>query len=350
MFSPFYRRCFAIATTAILGWLVLKVLEPLLGALEWAAVLAFLLYPLHDRLTRRLRGRAAVSAGLITTLTPFFVLAPVAVLGVVFAGQVGALIQFLRGRSFLPWPQVVQQMQGWPVLGGVVRWVQQNAPISADQVQTWASDGLQTVLKSAASMGGSVALGVFGTLVGFFMMLFLLFFFLRDGRTMLREGARSVPLEARQRDRLLQYLADVLRAVVYGSTATALIQGLFAGVGFALVGLPSPVVFGVLATIAAFLPSGSSIVLLPAALYLCLGGRWGAGAFLAAWTGVMWIVENVLRPVLTAHRAEVSTVAMFVGAIGGAAQFGILGLLIGPVLLSFSLALLRYAREPDAQA
>ncbi|TLY74643.1 MAG: AI-2E family transporter, partial [Gammaproteobacteria bacterium] len=148
-----------------------------------------------------------------------------------------------------------------------------------------------------------------------------------------------------RRARLIRYLLDVTRAVVFGSAVTALIQGLFVGAGFALVGLPSPVVFGVLGTIAAFLPAGASAVLIPAVLYLAFSGRWGAAIFLACWTAALWIVENVLRPLLTAQQVEVSTLAIFVGAIGGAAAFGILGLVIGPVLLSFAVALVRFAQE-----
>jgi predicted PurR-regulated permease PerM len=345
MYSSFYRRSFVIATVAIMAYLLLRVLGPLDGALGWAAVLAFLLLPLHERLTRKLKGRSALSAGILTGLTPFCVIAPVAMLAIAFAGQVANLLSYMRDHTLLSYSEALQRLESYSVIGGAVRWARQNAPISAEQVQTWITDGAQTVLKSAAAMGGSVALGVFGTLVGFVMMLFLLFFFLQDGRSMLAHLTRLIPMEPARRDQLLKYLADVTRAVVFGSTATALIQGIFVGVGFAIAGLPSPIVFGVLATIAAFLPAGAGIVLVPAVLYLMFAGRWGAATFMAFWTAAMWVVENVLRPVLTAQRVEVSTLAIFVGAIGGASAFGVLGLVIGPVLLSFAVALLRFAEE-----
>jgi predicted PurR-regulated permease PerM len=350
MYSSFYRRTFVIATIAIMAYLLMRVLDPLGGALGWAAVLAFLLLPLHERLSRKLKGRKALSAGILTGLTPFFVMAPVALLSFAFAGQVIVLLNYMRGRTLLSYPEVLQKLEGYSVIGSMVHWARENAPVSAEQVQGWLTEGAQSVLKTAASLGGSVAIGVFGTLVSFVMMLFLLFFFLQDGRRMLSSLTRLIPMEPERRAQLLKYLADVTRAVVFGSTATALIQGIFVGVGFALVGLPSPVVFGVLATIAAFLPAGAAAVLVPAVIYLMFAGRWGAAIFMAIWTAAMWVVENVLRPLLTAHRAEVSTLAIFVGAIGGAAAFGVLGLVIGPVLLSFAVALLRFAEENMGKA
>ncbi|HEV7136154.1 MAG TPA: AI-2E family transporter, partial [Steroidobacteraceae bacterium] len=267
------------------------------------------------------------------------------VLGVVFAGQVASLIGYLRGQSFLGYPQLLAKLESYPLLGSLLRWSSANFPVSAAQLQGWVTGSMQTVLKSAATAGGTLALGVFGTVVGFFMMLFLLFFLLRDGRAMLEHLERLIPLEAARRERLLDYLAQVTRAVVFGSTATALIQGIFVAVGFALAGLPSPVVFGVVATIAALLPAGAAVVLVPAVLYLAVGGHWVAAVFLAFWGALLAVVENVARPLLTAHRAHVSTLAVFVGAVGGVSAFGVLGLVIGPVLLSFVVALVRFTTE-----
>lgn len=345
MHSLFYRRTFQLVTAAVLGYGLYKILEPLFGVLGWAAVLAFILYPLHERLARRLKGRKALSAGILTVLTPFFVFAPLSVLGVVFAGQVARMIEYLRNHALLSYTDIVDRLSQLPMIGHWVAWVRENASVSVEDIQSWTSSGVQTVLKSAAAMGGNVALGVFGTLVGFFMMLFMLFFFLQDGRAMIDGLARLIPVERPRRVQLLKYLGDVTRAVVFGSAATAVVQGIFVGIGFAIVKLPSPVVFGVLATIAAFLPAGAAIVLVPAILYLAFTGHWGAAIFLVLWTAALWIVENVLRPLLTAHHAEVSTLAIFVGAIGGAAAYGILGLVIGPVLLSFVVALVRFAQE-----
>jgi predicted PurR-regulated permease PerM len=343
--SQFYRRGFLIVAAAALGYGLYRILVPLRTELGWAAVLAFVLHPLNEWLSGHLKGRRALSAGILTGLTPFLVLAPLALLGVAFAGQVAHLIAFLRGRSFLSWSELLERLSTAPLVGGPVTWARDNAAVSASQVEGWITESVQALLKSAATMGGDLALGVFGTLVGFFMMLFMLYFFLKDGRAMLAALERLIPMAHEQRRRLLKYLADVTRAVVFGSVATALINGVIVGVGFAIVGLPSPLVFGVLGAIASFLPSGSAIVLIPAALSLTFAGRWGAALFIALWTVGLWVAETVLRPLLTSKRAAVSTLAVFVGAIGGVSAFGILGLIVGPVLLSFAVALVEFAQE-----
>jgi predicted PurR-regulated permease PerM len=343
VYTPFYRRAFALATALILGYLLWRLLRPLASTLGWAAVLAFMLHPLHEKLTRRLAGRATWSASILTALTPFCVLAPLSFLGVVFTAQAVALINYLRTRTWLPYSELAERAAHLPVLGPAVQWVRENAIISADQVQGWVSEGVQSMLHSAAAMGGSLVFGVFGTVLSFFVMLFLLFFFLREGRAILAHLTRLIPLEPGTRSRLMSYLGDVIRAVVFGSSATALICGAFVGVAYGVLDLPSPMVFGVLGVITALLPAGAAVLLLPPLVYLLLEGRWGAAIFLAVWTTAMWVVESVVRPVLTAHRADVSTLAVFIGAIGGVSAFGLLGLVIGPVLLSFAVALLLFA-------
>src|SRR5580704_17075832 len=101
MHSTFYRRCFQIITAAILGYALYKLLNPLFGMIGWAVVLAFILHPLHETLTLRLKGRRSLAAAMLTVLTPFFMLVPVSVLGVVFAGQVARLLQYLRDHTLL---------------------------------------------------------------------------------------------------------------------------------------------------------------------------------------------------------------------------------------------------------
>jgi predicted PurR-regulated permease PerM len=171
--------------------------------------------------------------------------------------------------------------------------------------------------------------------LGFFVMLFILFFLLRDGRAMRDAAVRLIPIEPGRRDEILKLVANTTRAVVYGTGLTALAQGALVGIGFAIAGLPSPIVFGVLAAICG----------------LFFTGEWGWGVFMAVWGVVVSVSDNLIRPIAIRSHAEVSTLAVFVGVVGGVAAFGTIGVILGPVLLTLVVSLLGYidaAQVPDA--
>ncbi len=350
MYSSFYRRSFLIATIVILGYALLRMLAPFWGALGWATFLAFLLQPLHVRLARRLRGRTGLSAGLITFLTPFVVITPLSGLAVVFVTQGANLVKYLRTIRLPPAPEMLERLEQSRGIGPLTRLISDDVTITASQLQGWLVNGAETMVRSLAAVSGNLALGVAGTVVDFFVMLFLLFFLLRDGTRIVAHLARLIPMEPAHRTELLDYLAEVTRAVVYGHAVTAVVQGTLVGIGFAVTGLPAPLVFGVIAAVAAFLPgAGTGFVLVPAVIYLAFAGHWGAAVFLGIWSVGIGLSDNILRPMLTRRRANVSTLAVFIGAIGGVAAFGIIGVVIGPVLLSLVIALLRFAEESVAR-
>lgn len=344
--SRFYRNSFVIATVVLLGWLMCKLLAPLWDALAWAVVLSFLLFPAHVRLTRALKHRASLSAGLITALTPFVIVAPLSMLAVIFARQVSVLIGYLKDHSLLSLAGWLDRLDQIPLLGRLVRWAQDNTPVTTQQVEDWAGNAAHGVLEGAASLSGQLVVGVAGTVVTFVLALFLLFFLLRDGRLMVRTLVRLIPMEREPLDKLVHDLATVLRAVVFGSVMTAVLQGVFVGIAWAIVGLPSPVVFGALTAAAAFIPAvGSAVVLVPAILYLAVLGHWGSVIFLLVWTGLLALGEQLVRPFLTSRQAEVPALAVFIGAIGGVAAFGFIGFILGPVLINLVITLIRLAGE-----
>lgn len=343
--SSFYRGTFAVVALGFLGYLLLRLLEPLAGALMSATVLAFLLDPLQVRLSRALKHRRELSAVLITVLTPFVIIAPLSMLALVFARQVGNLITGIKDGT-LSIPDLSGDLASYPVIGPLVRVLQATLPISAVQVQDWATQTAHAALQTAASLSGAFAVGVAGTLIEFVLSLFLLFFLLVDGRKIFRHLVRLIPIEGGRRDLEINKLIAVMRAVVYGTTMTALLQGALIGIGFAIIGLPSPVVFGALAAAAAFIPAvGTATVLVPAILYLMAVGRWGAAMFLLVWSGLMMLGEQLMRPMLTSRHAQVSALAVFVGVIGGVSAFGFLGFVIGPVLITLVIELVRAATD-----
>jgi predicted PurR-regulated permease PerM len=345
----FYRRTFGLASAAILALLLYRIVQPFLAPLAWAVFVAFMLTPLQDRLTARFGGRPSAAATVLTLLTLLLFVGPLTVLGGVFATQARSLIEQLQAWATRLRIDSVDDLAALPFAQQTMQWIGRYAEVSADQIREWIAGGAQRVLEPLASMGGQLFLGAVGTVASFTVMLFVLFFFLRDGRAMAAATLRLIPLPPGRKERLLHHMQSVTRAVVFGTVVTALLQGTLVGVGFAIAGLGSPVVFGVLAAVLSVVPvGGTSLVWVPASLWLLFGEeRVGAGIFLLVWgTAIVGLADNFVKPLLISGRAEgVPTLAVFIGVLGGLAAFGLVGLFLGPLVIALVMALLRFAEE-----
>jgi predicted PurR-regulated permease PerM len=341
-----YRKEFVVVVAALFALALYWMLAPFWGALAWGICLAFLLAPLHVWLTRKLNGRAGVSAGIITLLVPVLLAGPLLSLGVAFANQVAELVTHLQQQPLRFDASLLAQLERYPLIGSLAEWLRQNLTATTEQLQGWLVNAAQMLMKSLAASGGNFVLSALGTVIHFFMMLFLLFFLLRDGRHLLGRAVRLVPMEPVRRGELLKLVGDTTRAVVYGTGLTALAQGTLVGIGFAIAGLPTVVVFGVLTAFLALLPvGGAALVWAPAVVYLAATVHWGWALFLLIWGIGVSVSDNLLRPLLISSQAPVSILAVFVGVIGGISAFGLIGVIIGPVLLTVVAALLRFLDE-----
>jgi predicted PurR-regulated permease PerM len=343
--STFYPRIFALVVAAALGYALILIFAPFIGPMAWAAFLAFLLYPVNLRLRRRGGGKG-VAAGALTFLAPIVILLPLSALSIDFVTQISALTRRLQKSAAELDIKSLSDLQQFPWIARINVWLEAHAGISAEQVQSWLVSGTREVLTRAASMGGGFFLGALGSLLGFAIMLFLLFFFLRDGDAMMARARRLIPLDEERKGRLFRQLSGVTRAIVVGTSVTALLQGVLIGIGFTIAGLPSPVVFGVLAGLLSMLPvGGAAFVWGPAAIWLFIEGRWGYGIFMLVWGFLSAGLDNVLRPMLISGRARISALAVFIGVLGGIPAFGSIGIIAGPVVLSLALALIEFAEE-----
>jgi predicted PurR-regulated permease PerM len=347
--STFYARAGVLLLLAALTYLVWRIVEPLWQPVVWAALIGSLLAPLTARLSARMGNRPRVAAGLMTVGVVLLVLLPVIAIGGAVAAQASQLVGHID-TSALRSSEL--DLGRFPMLARPLHWLEATAGISLSEIETWLVTGARRLLEVVASSGGSVFLGAVGTLVNFILMLFVLFFVLRDGPSFAEAVVRMLPIEPGLRGKLWRHLIDVTRAVFMGIGLTALVQGFLLGVGFAIAGLPSPLVFGVLGALFALVPMvGTAIIWLPAALWLALQGQPGYALFIAGW-GIIAVgsVDNFLRPILISGRVEVPTLAVFIGVMGGLSAFGFVGLFLGPIVLGLLVALFRFTTEALAPA
>ena len=342
--GSFYARVGALLLGSVLLYLVWRIVEPIWQPLLWAVLLGALLAPVNSRLAARLGGKPRLASGLTTVGVVLLLLLPIVAIGGAVAAQAANLLQKfdttqLRASNI--------DLAHVPVLQKPLEWLDRTAGVSLPQIEGWIVTGAKRLLETLAGSGGAVMLGALGTLISFVLMLFVLFFVLRDGPVLAQRVVRILPIEPRLRGRLWQHLIDVTRAVFMGIGLTALVQGIVLGIGFAIAGVPSPLVFGVLGALFALVPVvGTAIIWIPATLWLLAEGNAGHAIFLAAWCAlVVGSVDNFLRPILISGRVEVPTLAVFIGVMGGLSAFGFVGLFLGPIVLGLLVALFRFSTE-----
>lgn len=343
------RRWATVLVILIVLYACVLILKPMRMPLAWAAFLAFLLQAPQAWLTRKV-GRRGLAAGIITGLTPIAIIAPLLLIGFAFAQQVSQLVQNLQGHPALWDLQSWQDEAQHPRVAHLFAWVRDRFSVSAQDVHDTLSDGITTAAKAMAAASGQIFLNTAGAVLRFFLMLFILFFTLRDGQIWFQRATALLPMRPASRTALFTRLAKVTRAVVYGCGLTAAVQGLLVGIGFAIAGLAGPVVFGVLAAVLALLPfGGAALVWVPGALYLFGSGHFGWGIFMLVWGGVVSVSDNFIRPVIISRYTPVPTLLVFLGVVGGVSAFGPIGFIFGPVILVLATELLRFAEDSLAR-
>lgn len=340
------RHWLFIGTLVVVVWAIGLILWPLRLSIAWAAILAFLMTPLQQRFTKKFGNRPAAAAGLLTALTPIAIFAPLTLLGMEFAQQVAGMAASLKQNPQLfdlaAWldpaqhPRIAALAERFTALGGP----------DINAIQDFMRGNVQQWVGALAGMSGHLFLNAAGMVLRFCLMLFILFFVLRDGAAWFGRLAQLLPLEPQRREQLFTRLGKVTRAVVYGCGVTAAVQGLLVGIGFAIAGVSGPVVFGVLAAVSALLPfGGAAPVWVPGALYLLGTGHIGWGIFMLAWGGVVSLSDNFIRPWIISRYTPVPTLLVFLGVIGGVSAFGVIGFIFGPVILVLATELLRFTEE-----
>jgi predicted PurR-regulated permease PerM len=349
--SSFYPRVFASVTTLVLGYAVLRILQPFVGPILWAGLLAFLVFPVNRRLRIAFHGRRTPASLLLTVAAILVLVMPAIFLVIAFGRQAGDLVGQLQTTAAEHQIQRPSDVLDLPQVDRIVQWVESQLPVPPDQLRDSLLGAGQRAAEWALTLGGSLFASVFGAIIAVIVALFLFFFFLRDGEEMVTRTMGLIPLDDRRKDRLRGHLSNVIRAVVLGSLVTAVAQGALVGIGFGLAKLPSPAVFGVLAMGASLIPFvGTAIVWVSGVLWLGLSGHLGAALFLIIWcVAVVSSADNVIRPLFISSRTKLTTLPVFIGLLGGIGAFGAIGIFLGPVVIALVLALIEFAEESIAE-
>jgi predicted PurR-regulated permease PerM len=309
------------------GYLAFRIVAPFLAALGWAAVFAMVLNPIQARVEARIGTSRAAAA--VTGLAFFIIVGPAVTVLTILTTEVTSVVQRMQSGSL-----VVPEA---PDLRLWYEGLRQKTviPLPADPTATLV-DTLRTVATYVAGRARTILQNIASFVFQLFVMLFGLFYFLRDGNRIVGIIRQLLPFEPARRDRMIAQTHDLVVATVGSTFAVAITQGALAGFTLALLGFQSPVLWGVMTAFTSILPVvGSGLVWGPAAVYLFATGDIVRGLILVAvGVGVIGMADNVLRPLLLSGRTTMHGLLVFISLLGGMAAFGFIGLVIGPVAIA----------------
>jgi predicted PurR-regulated permease PerM len=310
------------------------ILSPFLTAITWAMILAILFYPFYAWLLRLVRGRATLAALLVIVIITTLVIVPGIQLAWFLSDETISLVQTIRA---LLDEEGKQQWLAKPWVQHVMGWWNMVTFRLVDFKINWKDlliQGAQSSSTFIVAQVKGIAQNVLVFTANFFLALFTLFFFLRDGAAFVSWAQRLLPMDREHQERLFRNIVDAVTAVVHGSLVVAMVQGLLAGLGYWVLGVPFAVLWGVITAFAALLPfGGTTLITIPVSLYLFLQGDNVKGIFMLIWgLGVVVTIDNVLKPLFIGTRIKLPMLILFFGILGGLAVFGALGLILGPVV------------------
>jgi predicted PurR-regulated permease PerM len=337
-----------VVFTVAFAW----VLWPIAGAVMWALFLAIVFWPMHARCKRLVR-RPSLAALLTLMSVVVIVILPLTLVSVSVVQEASVLFQNIKSGQLQPGQYLQQVLDALPAWARAIlqRFGLSDIPALGRELGALLSRSSQFLTSTVLGFGQNTL----NFVVSFFIMLYVLFFLLRDGILLSRQIAHAVPLRDRQTQQLLEQFAAVVRATVKGNVAVALIQGGLGGLAFWYLGLPGAVLWGAIMALLSLLPAiGAALVWGPVAIYKLFTGEVAAGIGLVVWgTLVIGLVDNVVRPILVGRETRLPDYVVLVTTVGGIGLFGLNGFVVGPVIAAMFIAcwdLLQQVRQetPDS--
>ena len=338
MHSPtFQNRTFLLLLTAVTV-AFLAILWPFYGAVFWAVVLAILFMPLHRKLVARLPGKPNLAALGTLGLCLLLVILPLMLLSLSLIQETAQLYE--RARS----GQLNFGLYAQQILATLPEWAHRllaHLHISSlAELQEKFSNAALQASQWLASKVLSIGQNTLGFIVSACIMLYLLFFLLRDGVALGQRIRNAIPLNEAHKRNLSSKFATVVRATVKGNIVVAAAQGALGGLIFWVLDIQAPIFWGVLMAFLSPLPAvGASLIWMPVALYfLATGSLWQGAALMGFGMFVIGLVDNLLRPLLVGKDTKLPDYMVLISTLGGMSLFGLTGFVIGPVIAALFVA------------
>ena len=335
----FTTRLVSLAIAAGLGYLLFATFAPFLSALIWSAVLCRGLYPTFGWLVHATGDRRGLSAAIMSLAVTIGIILPLTYLSFLIGKELVATYSSIV--MVLQRPGILEEWLSHPWSASIIAQIQ--------EFQRMTGTDLRTVLgENLADWGGSfveklthIAQNLLAGLTNLGIILLSTFFFFRDGERMVEWMKDLLPLEQVQQKVVIRRFDEVVKGAVLGNTMVAALEGIVGGMAFWIVGLPSPLLWGAVMAILAYLPLvGAATVWGPVAIYLWIQGDYLSGTILSIAGLIIAVLDYLVRTIVVGGASKLHTLLTFFAVLGGIQFFGLVGIVAGPLVVAVSFALL----------
>ena len=326
-----------LALVALIAAGCLLVVAPFASAILWAAVICFATWPLHQRVERLCGRRRTLAAGIMTTLIVVVTVLPFVLSASALNESISAFFVYVHTANIQGLPPPPHWIDRIPLVGDSLQTYWAGLAADSEKSHTFIKMILDHSKTWLLHRSRDFGIGVIHLCIS----VFIAFFFYRDGdRLVDRVAEIGKRVLGDYSQHLVSVVGGTIRGVVYGFLGTALVQGVLAAIGFAIVRAPEALLLGLLTFFLALVPFGPPLVWIPVTAWLAAQGRVGPAVFMALW-GLTAIsgIDHFLRPYLISREAQLPFVLVFLGALGGVLAFGFIGVFLGPTLLAVGYAL-----------
>jgi predicted PurR-regulated permease PerM len=327
----------------LLGYLSYQIISPFLAPIAWAVVFSIVFYPVYAFISRHIKVKS-VASFITVFLVIVVIIGPIIYTSFVLVAElrkIGEYTSAFEGAELVR--ELFSKIKSSPQYASISSLIgEQNMPTAEQIVPSLTDFGKSLAERLSVKVTNVLSVGI-----DFLFMTFTIFFLFRDGPGFLNKVREYMPFSEEQNSRLAKQVKDMVASTVYGGVTVAVIQGFLGALAFYVIGFTSPVLWGIVMSIVSFIPLlGTLGVWGPAAIYLLMRGEYLTGVGLILYgTFVIGLVDNFLRPLLIGSRTKMPTIIIFFSVLGGIEAFGIIGLIMGPLIMAVFISVFEIFRR-----
>lgn len=331
--AQFILLVFITGSMIYLCWLMF---QPFIPVILWSAILVIIFYPIYEWLSKKFKSHFA--SAIVTILISFLIfIIPMFLIALAVIGEVTSIVGTGLDKigAEISHPQDGQIMNLYNTVNGYVP-IQQF--VKPEDLQNYVNSIAGTIFQTTLGLLGGVA----GMVISVFFSIFTMFYLFRDGKKIVENLTDILPIPNTQASELINKTSQLIDATLKGTLLVAVVQGALTGLILWLLGVPSPILLGVLAMICSLLPvAGTGIICAPVILVFVFNGDYVRASIMTVFAiFIIGMVDNFLLPRIIQQRAKMNEIYVFFSVLGGLQLFGLLGIFMGPIILAIALGLL----------